>query len=229
MTPKESIRGWCDGFRGAGSNRDNIQGVKENNVPFLNRPFLADLVLGGSYLLWRALWYLFCHWYSLIPPIIVQATLMGAQTTPLPLDGGILLKWVGDAEINVTILRCSAVTIWACPGRTKMTRQKVCNWATAYNTDPKNNSDREGAEGRCWRTEEAERTSHPGLSLALGTGESEATVQCPDCGFSGPHAGHCVSPQDKQRMDSLPLLETELSPLSRDSFLFSSWYKWTCL
>ena len=65
----------------------------------------------------------------------LQATLMGTQTAPLPLEGGILLNWVGDTEKNVTIQRSSAVTTWACPGGTRMRREKVCNWAIAFNTD----------------------------------------------------------------------------------------------
>lgn len=32
---------------------------------------------------------------------------MGTQTAPLPLEGGILLNWVGDTEKNVTIQRSS--------------------------------------------------------------------------------------------------------------------------
>ena len=85
----------------------------------------------------------------------LQATLMGTQTAPLPLEGGILLNWVGDTEKNVTIQRSSPLGLvqeeqgWG--GRGFVTERLLSTLTT-------NCSDREGTEG-CWYTQAAERTS----------------------------------------------------------------------
>ena len=141
-----------------------------------------------------------------------HATLMATQTAPLPLEGGILLNGVGDTENNVTIQRSSAVTTWACPGGTRMRRQRVCNWVIAFHTDYQPQWQR----GYRRMLVHPRGRKNPSSWALVGTGKRWGWGHRSDLelSFSGPQASHGVSPQDKQRsrMNSLPLPEAKLSP-----------------
>lgn len=126
----------------------------------------------------------------------------------LPLDAKL---GAGPCQKNVTLFRDVLQSPVELVQRSKDQKAFKCVLTTLTQKTRMRQRVREKDAGPAGRghgsSQGAERTSRPGLLLALGKGGVETTVQSAlAIHSSGPHAG---SPQDKQRtrMDSLPLLE----------------------
>ena len=210
VIPTESTEGWCDGFREQEATETTYKELKAITSHSFIAPSLQILYQEG--LIFHGEDHHICSVMGTAWFHQPHATLMATQTALLPLEGGVLLNGVGDTEKNVTIQRSSVVTTWACPGGTGMRRQRVCNWAIAFHTDYQPQWQR-----GCRRVLVHPRGRKNLSSRAfVGTGKRRGWGHCSDLelSFSGPHASHSVSPQDKQRsrMNSLPLPEAKLSP-----------------